>query len=80
MPLTPVDSSQTAERQARISACCVHAEEYGTRSSMLVCDPPSATDLPRVWSAAGPPCTHDLLPVAFDPSPTSGSLATGTEA
>jgi uncharacterized protein with NRDE domain len=80
MPLTPVDSSQTAERQARISACCVHAEEYGTRSSMLVCDPPSATDLPRVWSAAGPPCTHDLLPVAFDPSPTSRSLATGTEA
>jgi hypothetical protein len=67
MPLTPAVSSPAAERQARISACCVHTEEYGTRSSMLVCDPTASTDLPRVWSAAGPPCTHQLLSVAFDP-------------
>jgi uncharacterized protein with NRDE domain len=79
MPLVPADTSETAERQARISACCVHTELYGTRSSMLVCDPATSTDRPRVWSSAGPPCTHDLLPVAFDPAPPTGSVADGTE-
>ena len=69
MPLAAVDTSETAQRQARVSACCVHTEPYGTRSSMLVCDPPSASDLPRVWSSEGPPCTHPLLPVGFDVSP-----------
>ncbi|HVB93696.1 MAG TPA: NRDE family protein [Acidimicrobiales bacterium] len=66
MPLKAVDTSETAQRQASVSACCVHTELYGTRSSMLVCDPPSASGLPRVWSSAGPPCTHPLLPVGFD--------------
>ncbi|HEX3840119.1 MAG TPA: NRDE family protein [Acidimicrobiales bacterium] len=79
MPLVPTDSRETAERQARISACCVHTELYGTRSSMLVCDPALATDLPRVWSSVGPPCTHDLLPVGFDPSPATGSEADRTD-
>lgn len=66
MPLKAVDTSETAERQAAVSACCVHTELYGTRSSMLVWDPPSASDLPRVWSSDGPPCTHPRLPVGFD--------------
>jgi uncharacterized protein with NRDE domain len=65
MSLHAVDTSETAERQARVSACCVHTDLYGTRSSMLVCDPPSASDLPRVWSADGPPCTHQLVPVGM---------------
>ncbi len=69
MPLKAVDTSETAERQAKVSACCVHTDVYGTRSSMLVCDPPSASDLPRVWSSDGPPCTHPLLPVGFDRPP-----------
>jgi uncharacterized protein with NRDE domain len=69
MPLEPVDTSETAQRQAHISACCVHTELYGTRSSMLVCDPVSDSDLPRVWASDGPPCTHPLTPVGFDLPP-----------
>jgi uncharacterized protein with NRDE domain len=74
MPLPAADTSETAERQARVSASCVHTDLYGTRSSMLVCDPPSASDLPRVWSSDGPPCTHRLAPVGFDlpPAETRG--------
>lgn len=72
MPLAAVDTSETAERQARVSACCVHTDLYGTRSSMLVWDPPSASDLPRVWSSDGPPCTHRLTPVGFDLPPSVG--------
>jgi uncharacterized protein with NRDE domain len=71
-PLPAADTSETAQRQASVSACCVHTELYGTRSSMLVCDPPSASDLPRVWSSEGPPCTHPRLPVGFDLLPTVG--------
>jgi uncharacterized protein with NRDE domain len=73
MPLAAVDTSEAAERQARVSAGCVHTDVYGTRSSMLVCDPPSASDLPRVWSSDGPPCTHPLLPVRFDLPPPVGA-------
>ena len=69
MPLPPADSSEAAERLSRVSACCVHTDLYGTRSSMLVCDPPSASDPPRVWASDGPPCTHPLTPVGFDRPP-----------
>ncbi|HWD52765.1 MAG TPA: NRDE family protein [Acidimicrobiales bacterium] len=72
LPLAPVDTSETAQRQARISACCVHTELYGTRSSMLVCDPAADPDLPRVWASDGPPCTHPLTPVGFDLPPAVG--------
>ncbi|HVB94609.1 MAG TPA: NRDE family protein [Acidimicrobiales bacterium] len=72
MPLEAVDASEMAERQTRISACCVHTELYGTRSSMLVCDPSPASDIPRVWVSDGPPCTHPLAPVRFDQSPEVG--------
>jgi uncharacterized protein with NRDE domain len=72
MPLEAVDTSESAERQARISACCVHTELYGTRSSMVVGVPPSASDRPRVWSSTGPPCIHALSPVGFDPPPGVG--------
>jgi uncharacterized protein with NRDE domain len=74
MPLVAVDPSEKAQRQARISACCVHSEEYGTRSSMLVSDPGSASDRPRVWVSDGPPCTHSLVPVDFDRSPDPGPI------
>ena len=72
MPLKAVDTSETAERQAKVSACCVHTDLYGTRSSMLVCDPPSASDIPRVWSSDGPPCARPLLPVEFGLPPKVG--------
>ncbi|HWE69350.1 MAG TPA: NRDE family protein [Acidimicrobiales bacterium] len=72
MPLVAADTSETAERQARISACCVHTELYGTRSSMTVCVPAPLSDRPRVWASSGPPCTHALLPVPFDLAPGIG--------
>jgi hypothetical protein len=72
--LVAVDPSEKAQRQARISAGCVHTGEYGTRSSMLVCDPAPASDRPRVWASDGPPCTHPLVPVDFDRSPDPGPV------
>lgn len=43
---------------ASVSAACVHAEGYGTRSGMIVSVPARATDhgVPRVLVADGPPC------------------------
>jgi uncharacterized protein with NRDE domain len=43
---------------ASLSAACVHAEGYGTRSAMIVSVPGRVTDrgLPRVLVADGPPC------------------------
>lgn len=69
MPLVAADTSEAAERQARVSACCVHTEQYGTRSSMTVSVPARLSEPPRVWASGGPPCTHALQPVPFDPAP-----------
>ncbi len=48
-------------RPPALSAACVHAEGYGTRSSMTVSVPVSG--LPSVRVAGGRPCEHDLRDV-----------------
>jgi len=50
--------------RAKASACCVHADGYGTRSAMMVWDPPSGR--PEVWAADGPSCTMPLACVHWD--------------
>jgi uncharacterized protein with NRDE domain len=50
---------------SRASACCVHTEAYGTRSSMLIRVPRAADAPPELWSSDGPSCTHPLRPVAM---------------
>ena len=46
------------------SACCVHTEVYGTRSSMLVRVPASPGAEPEIWASDGPSCTHPLTRLA----------------
>lgn len=41
----------------RRTAACVHGDDYGTRSSMLVAVPRSPAQRPVVLVADGPPCT-----------------------
>lgn len=41
-------------------ATCVHAGPYGTRSQTIVILPRAGA--PRIWVAAGPPCTTTLVP------------------
>jgi uncharacterized protein with NRDE domain len=57
-----------------LSAACVHADGYGTRSAMTVSVP--ATGLPSVRVAAGPPCEtplHDVTSAwAEPPAETAG--------
>ncbi len=48
-------------RLPALSAACVHAEGYGTRSAMTVSVPVSG--LPSVRVAGGRPCEHDLRDV-----------------
>lgn len=49
---------------SRASACCVHTEVYGTRSSMLIRVPRAPDAPPQVWASDGPSCTHPLTPLA----------------
>jgi uncharacterized protein with NRDE domain len=49
-------------RPPQLSAACVHAEGYGTRSAMTVRVPPAG--LPSVRVADGRPCEHDLRDVS----------------
>ena len=49
---------------SRASACCVHTEAYGTRSSMLIRVPRAPDAPPQIWSSPGPSCTHPLRPLA----------------
>ena len=49
-------------RPPELSAACVHAEGYGTRSAMTVSVP--ATGLPSVRVADGRPCEHELRDVS----------------
>ena len=49
-------------RPPQLSAACVHAEGYGTRSAMTVSVP--AVGLPSVRVADGRPCEHDLRDVS----------------
>jgi uncharacterized protein with NRDE domain len=63
----PADDSDRAQLASRASACCVHADEYGTRSSMLIRVPASPSKPPQVWASDGAACTHPLLRAApFD--------------
>ncbi len=57
----PADDSDRAQLASRASACCVHTEEYGTRSSMLIrlSDSPSKT--PEIWASDGAACTNRLV-------------------
>jgi uncharacterized protein with NRDE domain len=48
-----------------VSACCVHAADYGTRSSLLVRVPVDPARVPVVSSSDGPACRHDLVEVPF---------------
>jgi uncharacterized protein with NRDE domain len=48
-----------------ISACCVHADDYGTRSSLVVRVPVDPARVPVVSSSDGPACRHDLVEVPF---------------
>ena len=67
------DHAITAEPEAddawshlvsRASACCVHTEAYGTRSSMLIRVPRAPDAPPEIWASDGPSCTHPLIPLA----------------
>jgi uncharacterized protein with NRDE domain len=63
----PADDSDRAQLASRASACCVHAEQYGTRSSMLIRLPASPSKPPEIWASDGAACTHPLLKAApFD--------------
>jgi uncharacterized protein with NRDE domain len=44
---------------ASLSAACVHAEGYGTRSAMIV-SVPATTGVPAVMVADGVPCEHPM--------------------
>ncbi|HEX4245143.1 MAG TPA: NRDE family protein [Acidimicrobiales bacterium] len=65
IPRPPVDDTEAARLRAQISACCVHAELYGTRSSMLVQDPGSQRIEPQVWASNGPSCVNVLHKASF---------------
>jgi len=53
----------SADRRPETLAACVHAEDYGTRSSTLVAVPAAEQDPPEVWVADGPPCTAPFTDV-----------------
>jgi len=61
-----VDGTAEAQRLAQMSCCCVHADGYGTRSSMLVCDPLSPIAEPEVWASEGPSCVNPLREARFE--------------
>jgi uncharacterized protein with NRDE domain len=46
------------------SACCVHTDAYGTRSSILIRVPRAPDASPQIWASDGPSCTHPLRPLA----------------
>ncbi|HVX21726.1 MAG TPA: NRDE family protein [Acidimicrobiales bacterium] len=58
---TVTDPGAADPRRRLASACCVHADGYGTRSAMVVRVP--AAGPAEVWAADGPPCTTPLAPV-----------------
>ena len=63
----PAESDgEDARRRAQASACCVHSEAYGTRSSMLVGVQTSADALPEVWVSDGPSCVNPLTKATLD--------------
>ncbi len=65
IPQPPIEDTEAALLGARVAACCVHTELYGTRSSMLVHDPTSREIEPQVWASAGPSCVNVLQNASF---------------
>ena len=55
-----LSAHDAAPGEAATRATCVHAGAYGTRSQTIVIVP--AAGAPRIWMAAGPPCTSTLVP------------------
>lgn len=53
---------------SRASACCVHTDVYGTRSSTLIRVPRSPDAPAQMWASDGPSCTHPLERVALGDS------------
>jgi uncharacterized protein with NRDE domain len=50
-----------ASRRAATLACCVHTDDYGTRSAAVVAVPRGADALPEMVVADGPPCTTPFV-------------------
>jgi uncharacterized protein with NRDE domain len=67
IPQAPVGDTEEALLGAQVSACCVHTELYGTRSSMLVHAPASGDIEPQVWASNGPSCVNVLQKASFAP-------------
>jgi uncharacterized protein with NRDE domain len=57
----PVDDSDRARLSSKASACCVHTEEYGTRSSMLIRLAASPSKTPQIWASDGAACANPLV-------------------
>ncbi len=60
------EDTDEARRLAQMSSCCVHGTGYGTRSSMLACDPLSPIAEPEVWASDGPSCVNPLRKARFE--------------
>jgi uncharacterized protein with NRDE domain len=71
----PADDSDRAQLASRASACCVHTEEYGTRTSMLIRLSSSPAKPPEIWTSDGPPCTNRLLKASLFENQPSESQA-----
>jgi len=69
LTLTGVEGDAEAQRLVQVSSCCVHTEDYGTRSAMLIRTPSSPAEPPQVWAADGPSCEHALNETSFAPQP-----------
>jgi hypothetical protein len=61
----PTDDRDDSQRNSKISACCVHTEGYGTRSSMLLRVPASFDEQPDVWASNGPSCVKAMTNAPF---------------
>jgi uncharacterized protein with NRDE domain len=61
----PADDTERSLLVSKASACCVHSEEYGTRSSTLLREPRSRRHPPELWASDGPSCTHPLVRASF---------------
>ena len=48
-------------RRTATLACCVHTDDYGTRSAAMVVVPEAAEAMPEMLVADGPPCTTPFV-------------------
>jgi uncharacterized protein with NRDE domain len=59
------DVTDLTRSRPEVSACCVHAGDYATRSSLLVRVPTDPAAVPDVRASDGPCCEHLLVDVGF---------------